>query len=154
MFKSIGISQDSKIRDREIFLAEKYDCKECKEMSKRLYIGNLPFSVTNDALKQLFSEYGEISESGVVVNKFNGRSKGFGFVTVSDDSQAEKAISEMNGKEVEGRAIVVTEAKPFDPDKPRPRRNFGGGFGGRREGGFNRDRGRSFGRRSYSRDEE
>lgn len=132
-------------------------------MAKRLYVGNLPYSITDESLKNLFSKYGEVTEAEVVKNKFNGRSKGFGFVSIDSDSEADKAINEMNGKEIEGRAVVVTEAKPFDPNKPRPKRSFGGSggrsFGGRSFGGRNSGRsfgnrdsgGRSFGRR-YERD--
>lgn len=105
-------------------------------MSKKLYVGNLPFTVTQEKLKELFASYGALGEVLVVVNKFTGKSKGFGFVTIENDENADKAISEMNGKEIEGRALTVNEAKPFDPDRPRPpRREFGGGGGGRRFGG-------------------
>lgn len=129
-------------------------------MSKRLYVGNLPFSMTDEGLKALFSAYQEIEEVNVITNKFNGRSKGFGFVTLADDAEGDKAISEMNGKEIEGRKIIVSEAKPFDPDKPRPRRSFGSGgsFGGSRgrSGGFGGSRGRFGGNRErrFGRDDE
>ncbi|MEK6945561.1 MAG: RNA-binding protein [Nanoarchaeota archaeon] len=113
----------------------------------KVYVGNLPFSVDNDKLNEIFSGFGEIEEATVIMNKFSGRSKGFGFVTFKDDESAKKAISEMNDKEVEGRRLKVNEAKPMDPDRPRPpRRDFGnrgggfGGGGGRRFGGGNRDR--------------
>ncbi|MFH1585310.1 MAG: RNA-binding protein [archaeon] len=115
----------------------------------KVYVGNLPFTIDDDKLKELFSSYGDIEEANVIKDKFSGRSKGFGFVTFKDDEAAKKAIAEMNEKEVEGRGLKVNEAKPFDPDAPRPRRNFdrsgggrGGGFnrgGGRSGGGFNRD---------------
>jgi len=111
-------------------------------MSKKLYVGNLPFSITQEELINLFSEYGEVSEAAIITNKFSGRSKGFGFVTLADDEQAARAITEMNGKDVQGRPLVVNEAKPFDPTAPRPeRKNFGrrGGFGGERRS-FNRFR--------------
>lgn len=105
----------------------------------KLYIGNLPWSVDGEKLKELFSSYGEVEEATVISDKFSGRSKGFGFVTIADDEAAKKAISEMNEKEVDGRAIKVNEAKPMDPDKPRaPRRDFGdrsGGFNNRSGGG-------------------
>jgi len=116
-------------------------------MSKKVYVGNLPFSVKSDKLKEMFSSYGEITEATVISDKFSGRSKGFGFVTFAEDSAADKAISEMNGKDVEGRALTVNEAKPFEPGSRPPRRE--GGFGGRREGGrsFGGER-RSFGRRN------
>jgi|SRR3989338_4259006 len=91
----------------------------------KVYVGNLPFSTTDEKMKEMFSSYGEVSEVSVIKDKFSGRSKGFGFVTFSDDVSAEKAISEMNGKEVDGRELKVSEAKPMDPDKPRPpRRDF------------------------------
>jgi RNA recognition motif-containing protein len=115
-------------------------------MSKRLYVGNLPFSVTSEKLKELFSAYGQIEESTVVVFKDTGRSKGFGFVTLTDDAQADKAQQEMNGKDVEGRQLKVNEATPFDPDKPRERRGFDRRGGGR-FGGGRRPFNRSFGRR-------
>lgn len=111
----------------------------------KIYVGNLPFSVDDDKLKDVFSQFGEISEATVIQNKFSGRSKGFGFVTFSSDEDAQKAISEMNNKDVEGRKIVVNEAKPMDPDAPRrPRRDFddrGSGRGGDRGGFRGGDRG-------------
>lgn len=116
-------------------------------MSKKLYVGNLPFSMTQEQLQKLFVSYSP-SEVTVITNKYSGKSKGFGFVTIEDDEQADKAISEMNGKEIEGRALTVNEARPFDPDKPRPpRRDFDGGrrFGGGDRGGFGG--GRRFSRR-------
>lgn len=115
----------------------------------KVYVGNLPFSVDDDKLKELFGSYGEIEEASVIKDKFSGRSKGFGFVTFKNDEAANKAIAEMNEKEIEGRGLKVNEAKPFDPDAPRPRKSFnnnnsrGGGFnrGGGRSGGFgNRER--------------
>lgn len=106
-------------------------------MSKKLFVGGLPFSMTDDKLKELFASYGEMSEVVIIKDKFSGRSKGFGFVTFSDDVAAEKAVAEVNGKDIEGRKITVNEARPMEE---RPKRSFdrgGGGFGG----------GRSFGRR-------
>ena len=95
-------------------------------MSKKLYVGNLPFSVDSEKLKELFSTYGETEEVTIISDKFSGRSKGFGFVTFKEDASADKAVAEMNGKEVEGRELKVSEAKPMDPDRPRtPRRDFG-----------------------------
>ena len=88
-------------------------------MSKRIYVGNLPFSLTLDKLKELFSSYGEVEDATIVTNKFSGRSKGFAFVEFKEDSAADAAISEMNNKSIEGREIVVKEAMPFDPNKPR-----------------------------------
>lgn len=82
---------------------------------KKLYVGNLPFSVTNDGLKELFTSFGEITEALVIMDRRSGRSKGFGFVTFSDDAAADKAIADMNGKDIEGRPLTVSEAKPFQP---------------------------------------
>jgi len=92
----------------------------------KVYVGNLPFSVGHEELKKLFSQFGEITEATVISDKFSGRSKGFGFVTFAKKEDAEKAVAEMNEKDVEGRALKVSEAKPMDPDRPRPeRRSFG-----------------------------
>jgi RNA recognition motif-containing protein len=91
----------------------------------KVYVGNLPFSVDSEKLKELFASYGEIEEATVISDKFSQRSKGFGFVTFKDEESAKKAIAEMNDKDVEGRKLKVNEAKPFDPDAPRkPRGNF------------------------------
>ena len=112
-------------------------------MSKKLFVGNLPFGMSDEQFKELFASYGELGETGIVRFKDTGKSKGFGFVTVNDDAMAEKAKTEMNQKEVEGRKIFVNDATPFNPDKPRERRFGGGGgrrFGGDREGGFGRRR--------------
>ncbi|MEI6849651.1 MAG: RNA-binding protein [archaeon] len=126
-------------------------------MSKKLYVGNLPFSVNSEKLKELFTAYGAVEDAQVISFKDTGKSKGFGFVTITDDVQADKAKEEMNGKEVEGRKLFVNEAKPFDPDAPRkPRRSFGdrdgGGFGGR-SGGFGGGRSFGGGRGRFNRDD-
>lgn len=97
----------------------------------KVYVGNLPFKIDSAALKELFSQYGEIEDATVISDKFSGRSKGFGFVTFTNDDAAKKAVSEMNEKEIEGRALKVNEAKPMDPDRPRPpRRDFNNNRGG------------------------
>ena len=80
----------------------------------KLYIGNLPWSVDEAGLKELFASY-EPSEVNLISDKFSGRSKGFGFVTIENEENAQKAISEMNGKEMEGRELKVSEAKPMEP---------------------------------------
>jgi cold-inducible RNA-binding protein len=77
----------------------------------KLFVGSLPWSINNDSLKELFSQYGEISEAIVITDRDTGRSKGFGFVTFTNEESAQKAL-EMSGKEVEGRPIVVNMAKP------------------------------------------
>ncbi len=86
----------------------------------KLYVGNLPFSVDEEGFKKLFEGY-ETEEVTLIKDKFSGRSKGFGFVTISDDEVAKKAISELNGKEIEGRELKVSEARPMEE---RPRRDF------------------------------
>jgi RNA recognition motif-containing protein len=78
----------------------------------KLYVGNLPYSVNNDSLKEIFAAAGEVTEATVITDKFSGRSKGFGFVTMKDDATAEKAIKELNEKEIEGRKIRVSVARP------------------------------------------
>ena len=102
----------------------------------KVYVGNLPFAVDDDKLKETFAKYGEIEEATVIRDKYSGRSKGFGFVTFANDENAKKAIEEMNDKEVEGRALKVNEARPME-ERP-PRRDFGG---------RGREGGRGFGRR-------
>ena len=111
-------------------------------MSKKLYVGNLPFSVSDDQLKEIFSPYGEIEEVNVIIDKFSRRSKGFGFVTFKEDGDADKAITEMNDKDFDGRKLKVNEAKPMEERPAGERRSFGGGGGNR--GGFGN---RSFGNR-------
>lgn len=116
----------------------------------KVYVGNLPWSVDDEKLKEMFSSYGEIEEANVIMNKFNGRSKGFGFVTFKDDASAQKAIAEMNEKEIENRKLTVNEAKPMDPDAPR--RSFGGqgrGFGGGQRRDFGDRPRRSFNQKRY-----
>ena len=86
-------------------------------MSKRIYVGNLPWSVTKERLEELFSPFGEIEEALVVANKYTGRSRGFGFVTYKNDADADKAMEEMNEKEVEERRLVVKLARPSREDQ-------------------------------------
>jgi len=80
-------------------------------MGTKIYVGNLSFSITSDKLKEMFSEFGEITEATVISDKFSGRSKGFGFVSFANEEDAKKAIDAMNEKEVDGRAIKVNEAR-------------------------------------------
>lgn len=95
-------------------------------MAKKLYVGNLPFSMNDNGLKELFSDAGfNVESSVVIIDRMNNRSKGFGFVEVSDEDM-DKAIQALNGKDIEGRAIVVNEARPMED---RPKRSFGGGGG-------------------------
>ncbi len=100
-------------------------------MAKKLYVGNLSFSVNDEELQQAFSSFGNVISARIVIDKMSGRSKGFGFVEFEDDAGADSAISKMDGQEIGGRPVRVSEAKP---QEDRPRRE-GGGFGG---GGGNR----------------
>lgn len=98
-------------------------------MSTRLYVGNLSYNMTNESLEQLFTEFGSVKSAQVVQDRDTGRSKGFGFVEMGDTNSATAAITALNLKEVDGRALTVNEARP------REERSFGGGGGGGRSGG-------------------
>lgn len=95
-------------------------------MGKKLYVGNLPFSVNDSSLSDAFAPCGTVTSSKVIMDRDSGRSKGFGFVEMATDSEAEAAIAKLNGADWEGRAMTVNEAKPM-----APRENRGGGGGGR-----------------------
>ncbi len=84
-------------------------------MSKKLFVGNLNWSATQDDLMQLFSQFGQIDEAVVISDRATGRSKGFGFVTFQNDEEAAKAIEELNGKPFMDRDLVVNEARPMEP---------------------------------------
>lgn len=81
-------------------------------MSKKIFVGNLNFRLSNDAFKEMFAKFGDIEESIIITDRDTRRSKGFGFVTFVEDAAADKAVEEMNEKEVEGRALTVNIAKP------------------------------------------
>ena len=129
-------------------------------MAQKIYVGNMNYATTEETLKNLFSQYGEVVSATVIKDKFTEQSKGFGFVEMSDEEAANSAIATLNGKELEGRRIRVNVAE----EKPRnggfrPRGNFNRGE--RPEGGYNRNRGynrdreeRNFNRedRNYNRD--
>jgi RNA recognition motif-containing protein len=99
-------------------------------MGKKLYVGNLPFSATDQSLSELFSQAGKVESAKVITDRDTGRSKGFGFVEMSSDEEANAAISKFNGADFEGRPMKVNEAKPM-----APRDNRGGG-GGRPRGRY------------------
>lgn len=103
-------------------------------MAKKLYVGNLPFSVNEESLQQLFSQVGTVESATIIADKFSGRSKGFGFVEMTSDQEATDAITKLNGTQLEGRAIVVSEARPQSETRRSGGGGFGGGGGGR--GGF------------------
>ena len=84
-------------------------------MNKKLYVGNLPYKTTSDQLQELFSQAGSVTSATVISDKFSGRSKGFGFVEMSSDDEASKAIEIFNGQEMEGRKLIVNEARPMTP---------------------------------------
>ena len=88
-------------------------------MSKRLYVGGLSYNTTEDSLKQGFSQAGSVTSATIITDKFSGRSKGFGFVEMESDEEADKAIEMFNGKEFEGRTLTVNEARPMKERQPR-----------------------------------
>ena len=118
------------------------------EMAKKLYVGNLAFTVTDDELMQAFTSFGNIASARVVMDRMTGRSKGFGFVEIEDDAKADDAVNKMNGQTIGGRPVRVSEAKPQE-DRPRGPRREGGGGGGFGGGGGGGGRG---GPRGGSRD--
>src|SRR5689334_15734799 len=121
---------------------------EVPHMATKLFVGSLAWATTDDSLSSFFSQVGTVTSARVITDRATGRSKGFGFVEMSSDDEAQKAIAELNGKDLDGRAIVVNEARPMEP-----RDNNRGGFGGGRpSGGFGggRDNNRGgYGRSSY-----
>ena len=101
-------------------------------MGNKLYVGNLPYSVRDQDLEQTFGQFGTVTSAKVMMERDTGRSKGFGFVEMGSDAEAQAAINGMHGQPLGGRAIVVNEARPMEP---RPPRSGGGGFGGGYGGG-------------------
>jgi RNA recognition motif-containing protein len=101
--------------------------------NKKLYVGSLPFSTTEEELHELFSSYGPIASVRIVTDKFTGMSKGFGFVEMENADDASKAVAGLNGKALNGRTLIVNDARPEQPRAPR--RDDRGGGGGER-GGF------------------
>jgi RNA recognition motif-containing protein len=88
-------------------------------MAKKLYVGGLPYTTSEDALRKAFEEAGEVQSANIIVDRMTGRSKGFGFVEMTNDDEADKAIAMWNGKELEGRKLTVNEARPLAPRMPR-----------------------------------
>jgi len=101
-------------------------------MAVKLFVGGLSWDTTDDSLRTFFATIGTVTSAKIITDKFSGKSRGFGFVEMSTDDEAKKAIAELNGKTLDARAIVVNEAKPM---APRENRGFGGGGGGYRGGG-------------------
>ena len=115
-------------------------------MGRKLYVGNLTYGVTDSALEEMFAAHGTVQSAQVIMDRDTGRSKGFGFVEMGSDQEAQAAIAAMNGKEVDGRALTVNEAKPREDRGGGGRGGFGGG-GGNRGGGGGRGGGFGGGRR-------
>jgi cold-inducible RNA-binding protein len=117
-------------------------------MATKLYVGNLPFNTTENELQELFSQAGAVQEVMLMQDKFTGKSRGFAFVTMGSDQDAQNAISQINGKTIEGRALTVNEARPREPRPSGGGGGYGGGGGGggggygggRRDGGQRRGR--------------
>lgn len=105
-------------------------------MGKKLYVGNLPYSATEQVLTDSFSQFGTVTSAKIITDRDTGRSKGFGFVEMSSDQEAAEAIAKLNGADYEGRTLTVNEARPMEPRAG----GFGGGGGGGR-GGFGGGRG-------------
>lgn len=103
-------------------------------MAKKLYVGGLPYATTDTELKEAFAQAGNVESAVIIMDKMSGRSKGFGFVEMASDEEAQKAIETMNGKDFGGRTLTVNEARPME-DRPRRDARGGGGYGGGNGGG-------------------
>ena len=101
-------------------------------MGKKLYVGNLAYSIRDNDLEEAFGSYGSVASAKVMMERDSGRSKGFGFVEMSSDAEALAAIEGLNGRDLQGRSLTVNEARPMEPRSPG---GFGGGGGGRSGGG-------------------
>jgi len=114
----------------------------------KLYVGNLPYTTSNQDLQDMFAKFGAVASAMIITDRYSGRSKGFGFVEMENDEEAQKAIAEINGTQMEGRSVVVSVARPREE---RPQGSFGGrddsrGGGGGYGGGRGGDRGDRGGR--------
>ncbi len=105
-------------------------------MGNKLYVGNLPYSVRDEDLQQSFGQFGSVTSAKVMMERDTGRSKGFGFVEMGNDAEAQAAIAGMNGQPLGGRSVVVNEARPMEARPPRSGGGFGGGSGGGGGGGY------------------
>jgi RNA recognition motif-containing protein len=102
-------------------------------MSTKLFVGNLSFNATQNQLQDLFGAHGTVLDVDIIKDKFSGRPRGFGFVTMETKEAADAAIQAINGKEIDGRALTVNEARPREERPPRAGGGYGGGRGGRSE---------------------
>jgi len=107
--------------------------KATDRMATKLYVGGLPYSTTQDEIQTAFGKAGSVTSVSIIMDKMTGRSRGFGFVEMASDEDAQKAIEMWNGKDFDGRKLTVNEAKPLEARPPR--REGGGGFGGGNGGG-------------------
>lgn len=116
-------------------------------MGKRIFVGNLPFSATDQVLNDTFAQYGAVESAKIIMDRNTGRSKGFGFVEMATDADAATAIEKLNGAEYEGRTITVSEAREMQPREGGGGggRRPGGGYGGGRDGGGGRRPGGGYG---------
>jgi RNA recognition motif-containing protein len=105
-------------------------------MGSKIYVGGLPYAATEQQLSDLFAQHGTVASARVITDKFTGQSRGFGFVEMSSDEEAQKAIAALNGTQMDGRTLTVNEARPQEPRTGGGGRGgFGGGGGGGRSGG-------------------
>ena len=111
-------------------------------MGNKLYVGNLPYAVRDNDLQQQFGQFGNVVSAKVMMERDTGRSKGFGFVEMGSEAEAQAAIDGLHGQDMGGRALVVNEARPMEP---RPPRSGGGGYGGGGYGGGRREGGGGYG---------
>ena len=114
-------------------------------MGNKLYVGNLPYSVRDEDLQQSFGQFGSVTSAKVMMERDTGRSKGFGFVEMGSDAEAQAAINGMNGQPLGGRSVVVNEARPMEARPPRSGGFGGGGGGGYGGGGGGRSGGGGYG---------
>jgi len=112
-------------------------------MGNRLYVSNLSYQTTETELQEHFQQCGTVSSVQIVLDRETNRSRGFGFITMGSDAEAQAAIDQLNGQSLDSRSLRVSEARPREERPQGPKRSFGGGGGGEKRGGFNRDRDRS-----------
>lgn len=115
-------------------------------MAKKLYVGGLPYATTEDELREAFSQAGAVESASIIMDRMTGRSKGFGFVEMASDEDAQKGIDLWNGKDFGGRTLTVNEARPMEE---RPRRDSRGGGYGNGGGGYGGGRGGNGGGRNW-----
>jgi hypothetical protein len=123
----------AKTHRRSVTARTRWFLDKASIMGKNIYVGNLPYDTTGDDLVQLFQTYGTVTSGQVIIDKFSGRSRGFGFVEMANDDEAQAAIDALNGTPYGGRPLTVNEARPREE---RGGRGGGGGYGGGGRGGY------------------